>query len=382
MFPAYIRKNFTVEFSDESELFIHRIFKMIDKYSSSLVPPFFPTPSFSKGKQFHLLESSIQKIIETNTNKTNYISTFQLDHRTINVYLTCFEKHPSQQEIQEAFSIIYIWLCIANFYSQQKECSQILNIYLYWTDEKKLMPSKKNAPLDWIHANTAYTFSCRSPSSEKSGENEIIVYRKEEWFKVLIHETFHSFALDFSNMSEMSKNTETWIMNEIFILQNESDVNFYECYTETWAEIMVLLFSARGSLDDFKDMMVNQCAWSAFQSVKILKHHHLDYAKIIKNPHKKNEKIHYQENTSVFSYYILKTIFLLHVDEFMKWTLEQNHGSLCFKKTARNIQNLGELLKSSAHDSYTNEIMKKMKDYYGSKKFSHFMETTLRMTLL
>ena len=102
---------------------------------------------------------------------------------------------------------------------------------------------------------------------------------------------------------------------------------------------------------------------------------------IKKHPHKKRERMDYQENTCVFSYYILKTILLLNVDGFIKWTLEQNHGSLCFKKTARNIQNLGEFLKHLAHDPSTAEIMKKMKDYHGSRKFSHFMETTLRMTL-
>ena len=34
----------------------------------------------------------------------------------------------------------------------------------------------------------------------KNSLSEIVIFRREEWFKVLIHETFHNYGLDFSDL--------------------------------------------------------------------------------------------------------------------------------------------------------------------------------------
>ena len=48
--------------------------------------------------------------------------------------------------------------------------------------------------LDQDNCNTAVTYACAI-------KGECLIYRKEEWFKVLIHETMHALCLDFSGFT-------------------------------------------------------------------------------------------------------------------------------------------------------------------------------------
>ena len=57
-----------------------------------------------------------------------------------------------------------------------------------------MLPSTNIEILNSSHVNTAFTRTCPKKS-------EIVVFRKEEWFKVFIHESFHNFGLDFSDMN-------------------------------------------------------------------------------------------------------------------------------------------------------------------------------------
>jgi hypothetical protein len=109
---------------------------------------------------------------------------------------------------------------------------QNLTIYIYLTQEKKRLPNDPNAVLGRENANTAFTTSCTS-------DTEIHLYREEEWFKVFIHETIHSYGLDFSTMNNSSANAQ---IRKIFGVS--SDVRLYESYTEYWAEIVHMCFLA------------------------------------------------------------------------------------------------------------------------------------------
>ena len=139
---------------------------------------------------------------------------------------------------------IILWLFILNKYSS-KNCSANLIIYLYFTSLKKTFPKTNLEILDEINVNTAFTTTCPKDS-------EIVVFRKEEWFKVLIHETFHNFGLDFSDMN--TSDSTDFILS---ILKVDSQVNLYESYTETWAEIINISFCSfltiknKNNFDDF-----------------------------------------------------------------------------------------------------------------------------------
>ena len=63
--------------------------------------------------------------------------------------------------------------------------------------------------------------------------SKIVIYRDEEWFKVLIHELFHNLDLDFSTMN-ISKIRQKLL----YKFEIKSKYNIYETYCEIWARIL------------------------------------------------------------------------------------------------------------------------------------------------
>ena len=114
---------------------------------------------------------------------------FQIGERNIILYIGNATKL-AKRDINTIVKRVYTWLTIASFFSNKK-CSQSLTIYLSMSLHNKLLPTVEMEYIDREHVNTAFTYPCKK-------DNEIHIFRKEEWFKVLIHESFHSFGLDFS----------------------------------------------------------------------------------------------------------------------------------------------------------------------------------------
>ena len=233
--------------------------------------------------------------------------------------------------------MIYMWMYILSSFSI-KRCSKILDLYVYLTPFKKELPDNQLVTLDSEHVNTGYTTGCRE-------QTEIVLYRKEEWFKVFIHETFHNFGLDFSDMNLTSINK---YIREIFNVNIE--YNIYESYCEVWARIMNTMIYSYLSLSNkhrshpetfrntFKENMKIEAYHSLYQSLKILTFMDLNF-KVITEKSKDNIEIcnHlYRENTSVFSYYIITSLLMNNYINFMRWSSKNNNILLQFKKTPGN----------------------------------------------
>jgi len=149
----------------------------------------------------------------------------------------------NEKEMMKYVERMFIWLSIAYAYSPVN-CAKNLNVYLYLTDLKKMLPTIDASPIDWEHANTAFTYSCREEHISSHNENndnkeisEINIFREEEWFKVFIHETIHCMGLDFSHMDTGFSNSK---IHSIFNIN--VDVKLFESYTECLAEIMNSIF--------------------------------------------------------------------------------------------------------------------------------------------
>jgi hypothetical protein len=228
-----------------------------------------------------------------------------------------------------------------------KECVDSINIYLYFTSLLKKLPSSNIYVLDENNVNTAFTTTCPKDS-------EIVVFRKEEWFKVLIHESFHNFGLDFSGMNNGA--VSNCILN---IFPVNSQVNSYEAYTEFWAEIMNALFCSFFELKDKSDIneflssaefYINfERRYSFFQMVKTLQFMGLTYRDL----YSKTEyaKVHrenlYKEKTNVLSYYVLKTVMLNNFQGFLLWCNKNNLSLLNFKKTIGNQNEFCEFIRKN-----------------------------------
>lgn len=369
-------------FSKESRIFIEKMFFYMKQgslnYSDKTT--YVSLEELPTGNYFHLLDEEIKNNIENQIKKYTK-TTFQIDTRTFHIYM-CFPKirfATAKKQIDTWIHYIYVWLFVASHFSVAS-CSKKLSIYLYYTDLKKILPEINGDVIKKEHSNTAFTFACTLP--ENSRENEIYIYREEEWFKVFLHETFHSLGLDFAAMENTTAQNYICSEGDIYSVPC-TDLRFYESYTETWAEIIQCMFAvvfndnqtndSVGKLEEF--VYGYEAYFSAFQATKVLDHFGLVYEDLFH----KGAASNYKEKTPIFSYYIIKSVFMNHADEFIRWNMENNRGSLQFKKTQNNVHHFVELLKSLCKKEEYIETMHEM-DIILEKNTHIMLATTMRMS--
>jgi len=301
--------------------------KKITNHNQISKPKSFNSNSFPDIVRKHILQSTAYELnymfsIYDRSIKINFI----VEDNNVELKLETYHKY---------VDAIIMWLYILNLYSS-KSCSNTLVMYLYFTSLEKKLPSSNIFVLDQINVNTAFTTTCPRDS-------EIVVFRKEEWFKVFIHETFHNFALDFSDMD----NTK-YHKHILDIFKVKSDVNLYESYTEFWAEIINALFCSFFSLKDktnidefldYSEFFINfERTYSFFQMIKALNFMGLNYNDLYSNTHNSiilRDNL-YKENTHILSYYIIKCILMNNYQGFLSWCKSNNYSLIQFKKTQTN----------------------------------------------
>ncbi len=289
----------------------------------------------------HFFPKNVREHIDKHSMQT-LVYTFPLLERQIKVVFTIENVHDITSQVKKTYNkyveYIYMWLHILNTYSS-KQCSQNLTIYLYFSSLNKNLPVNSFDVLDVEHVNTAFT----GPCSETS---EIVIYRNEEWFKVLMHESFHNFGLDFSTMDN------TPCTNRILkVFPVNSQVNLFESYCEFWAEIMNALFCSfapmmKTNVFNFRKFLNNchkhinlEINYSLFQLVKALNFMGLKYDALYSSKEyaiilRKNL---YKENTNVLSYYVIKCILMVNYQETFDWCKGHNNPLLQFKQTSENL---------------------------------------------
>ena len=276
-------------------------------------------------------------------NARNFYSSFEFSINSRNFKISFYSQDNFFQDNQK-FKLVYIILFLFNYISDNQECSKNLNINIYLSPLKKTIPNNQILVkvLDREHINSAFTFNCMT-------SNEIYIFRQEEWFKCLIHECIHAFGFDFSQKT--SKDNDIYsskILQKIFPIN--FDLSLYEAYTECLAIYLNSLINCynntykKTSIDFFdrvlckvENILNKELYFSMFQVAKILNYYSIDYNDIyIKN----NAVLHkYDENTPVFSYFIIKTILLYHFSDFFNWCIKHNKFILNFKCTNINKNN-------------------------------------------
>ena len=282
----------------------------------------------------NVFPSPVRKHIDNHSlNSLTY--SFQLFERSITIHFLIEEDNPEIfiNKYNTYVNHILAWLFIVNEYAS-KACSNTLAIFIYHTSLTKELPGSPVETLNENNVNTAFTRSCPTNS-------EIVIFRKEEWFKVLMHETFHNFALDFSDMNNSSCHA---LILSIFPVNSE--VNLFEAYTEFWARIMNILFCSyfntknKNDVNEFlknTEYFVNmESIYSFFQLVKVLGFMNVEYRNLYE---KTNASQHirntlYKEDTNVLSYYVITLILIYNYQSFLSWCKTNNTEILQFKKTS------------------------------------------------
>ena len=370
-------------------------------------PKKFPSSAFPKEVRERINEKSAVDLF--------YL--YSLYGRTIEFhFVTEKNKQFHIEDFNKYSTAMLMWLYIVNQYAS-KSCSKRLTVFLYFTELSKKLPTTNMDILNQTHINTAFTTTCPTNS-------EIVVYRKEEWFKVFLHETFHNFALDFSDMNMWDCHSTI-----LKIFKVKSEVNLYESYTEFWARVMNCCFCSffsiqnqmdleRGkesisgwdanefnsmksqpqSISDvvsnvhvplngskqtssmflfyFKNCIETEIIYGFFQMVKALDFMGLTYQDLYSNTQKSiylREHM-YKENTNVLSYYVIQMVLLNSFQSFLEWCDENNTSLLQFKKTYKNLRDFCEFIdkkyktKSMLDGVYqAEEILKQIKEGFKSE---------------
>jgi hypothetical protein len=178
--------------------------------------------------------------------------------------------------------------------------NNIQKVIYFETENKKRFPKDNNVILGPHEVNSGLTFL----DFHKNGD--IILYRKEEILKVLIHELIHSNLIDQKIIySDKIKNFSNAFCVNYNILLNEA-------FTETFATLINLFYiHIIGNLDIkyLNTMFKNELRYSTYICSKIIKYYNINKIEhIIKN--KNNCIKNFPQKTNVFAYYILKNILL------------------------------------------------------------------------
>ena len=287
----------------------------------------------------------IRKVIETKTvNKILYYCV--LNERKITLTFFTFKNETNFAIYDKYAKQVFMLIAILTHYSSS-ECSKSLNIFIYLTDFKRIIPDNNYTILGSYNVNGGFTTTCDKNS-------EIVVYRKEEWFKVLIHEAFHNLGLDFSKMNTNQFHSK---IKQIFPIN--SKFNIFESYCEFWARILNSAFCSYNLIDNkndkdafktFLDFFIQiERLFSLFQCNKILKFLGISYQNLYETDngsHIARENL-YKETTNVFAYYIVTAFLLDNYVNVMNWCNKNNLSCFKFNNSQRNLDLFYNLIENS-----------------------------------
>ena len=264
------------------------------------------------------ISKRIYKYIE-NTKSTFIKYTLTMGIEYI-IYFNVYDK-----VIDETY-LEYIDICLTNIisiihfldkYRSIKCRANTLEIYLFLTDFKKILPDNTNTIIGADNVNTGMTIPCQS-------NTRIYIYRKEEYMKLVIHELIHALGIDMpGNLFNLYAN----ILDRYFGIESTYMLN--ETYTELWALILNMLFviaiSNGASSNEqlvkiqIKNSLIIENLFSMFQANKILNFMGVS----LENLKIKKKNYKFKEETHVFAYYILKYLLFCSLDDFLELNIDR-----------------------------------------------------------
>lgn len=193
------------------------------------------------------------------------------------------------------------YLCfLINLLDSYGSLTKKLKLILINYDGKKYIPD--DDIFKSIHVNSGLTY-CYSDEYA-----EIIIYRKEEMAKVLIHEMIHFYNIDSKYVYGEEK------LNNFFCL-NGKNVNVNEAFTETFACLInIVIYTILQKKQTLLTNLVTEQKHSRSQAYKVLK-----IAKFNTNCINKNK-----ESTHAISYYVIKSILIDNVEDFLYYLKKNN----------------------------------------------------------
>lgn len=208
-------------------------------------------------------------------------------------------------------------MCRLHTVSQVLSASAPIRIWFIPCKEKKRFP-EPSQPISYQHMNGGYTYT---------EDHTIYVYRMEEFPKVFVHEVIHNTKI----------NTESWNVKDLAKLYQQfqidtagcpndcqTDLRPNEAVVEVWALLFQLIFVSIDTQEPFQALLQDELYFSLYQTQCILQH--------------QRSLTPWKESTHSYSYIVFKTIFLLHIHEFLAFSIPySSHKLIRFLLTHKGI---------------------------------------------
>ena len=232
------------------------------------------------------------EIIDYLLTDIDYMHTYKINYKNLNIDLTIYSKDEKLQ--WELINRVTNLIILIGLYKSNTELIN-LNIDIFLTNFKKKLNLKEKI-LGSRQINTGYT----SPGFK------LCIFRKEELNKVLIHELIHYLNLDLGHFTSGD-------LHNNYNISPETEIRINEAYTEIFTLMFNSIINSKNK-DTLKVILHDELKFSLYQCAKILHYYGFKNAKEFFKPHDCDK---FNQTTSVFSYFIVKTILLYNLDDFI-----------------------------------------------------------------
>jgi hypothetical protein len=141
------------------------------------------------------------------------------------------------------------------------------------------------------HINGGYTY--------RSGQ-DVYILRREEFPKVMLHETIHHTMMD----PGAFRHPEKAALQRAFQLAPTSRFEPEEAIVETWADLFHIAFLAHEYALPFQDLMEKEVRWSVIQAKRVLQHQARHFPL-------------WTEGTNAYSYIVFRAVLLASWKELL-----------------------------------------------------------------
>ena len=316
---------------------------MINKGNLTLKQlPIQVTPQYLKPSKF--LGSEFQTIIYNDIDFVEILEikvdtiTFIVNHYSSSKWENIHKKRDVKCRLSKILDALSITIGMSNWSSCNLEGKQVI-VNMFDIDKPKefITNNKVITPLE---VNSAYTIPCRY----KQDVLEIVIFRNEEWEKVLFHELMHLYSYDIESNDKRINSRLTRIFNV------EHNFQLAEAYSEFWARVLWCLWKSNGNLREFSLEINKQQQWSIYQGIVVLTNTGLidtvlgEKTDIVKN---------YKEKTSAFSYYVITGFMMSNWKNILLWCYENNDIPFKFNYSLTNISSFISLFRDIVNDEGT-----------------------------
>jgi len=276
-------------------------------------------------------------------NKLEYTHKYNISYKNLTINLVIYSKKKITKTLLNGMLTRII--TIGLFKSQHTKI--VINVDIFLTKFKKLMNKDTNI-LGPREINSGF--------AERN--KKICIFRSEELNKVLVHELIHYLDLDLHYVDFED-------FYNFFNISPNQKVLLNEAYTEIIA-ILINSIIDSPNITSNRTILNNELKFSFYQVAKILIFYDFTDANEF---FQANTNTKFKQKTSIFSYFIVKTLLLYNLNTFLE---------LYYKKQI-NRGNFKELILKLIDAKFI-KIVNKFMVYIKTHKQNYTLYNTLQMT--